>query len=191
MSHIPRMHPDGLAFLLEKIRKEKTKKGPIRRILEVGTAVGDSAIAMAELSQEISVDTVEKNMEMAQQALENVREHALFDRVHVYLYDAIDFFPPQDKRYDLIFVDAAKGQYGAHMEHFLPYLQEGGYFLFDNMEFHGMVAHPERTANRHTKDLLRRIRRFREQMEQDDRFEYSYYPEIGDGLLWLKRKGNQ
>jgi len=110
--HVPIMLDDGMEFLLEYIRSHEG----IRDILEIGTAVGYSAIQMANLRWDMTIDTVEINPEMYHQAVDNIMHACLQDRVHAYLQDAYQF--ETKKIYDLIFIDAAKSQYRKYMEHF-------------------------------------------------------------------------
>ena len=110
--HVPIMLDDGMEFLLEYIRRHEG----IRDILEIGTAVGYSAIQMANLRWDMTIDTVEINPEMYHQAVDNIMHAGLQDRVHAYLQDAYQF--ETKKIYDLVFIDAAKSQYRKYMEHF-------------------------------------------------------------------------
>ena len=87
-----------------------------------------------------------------------------------------------DRIYDMIFVDAAKAQYGRYMEHFLKNAKEGSFFVFDNLQFHGMVDNPSLTKNRGTLQMIKKIRVFREEIQKDQRFNTFYYADKGDGI---------
>ncbi|MFI3283483.1 MAG: O-methyltransferase, partial [Erysipelotrichaceae bacterium] len=65
-----------------------------------------------------------------------------------------------------------------------------GIFIFDNLEFHGMVHHIDEITNRHTRQLVRKIKTFQDLILEDERFEACYHADIGDGVLILKKRGN-
>jgi predicted O-methyltransferase YrrM len=180
--NIPIMKDDGMAYLLSFL-KEHTE---IRDILECGTAVGYSAIRMAEIRWDMRVDTLEVDETRYQEAVRNIHEAGLDDRVHCYLYDAAEY--ETEKRYDLIFVDAAKSQYRRYLEYYYPYLLQGGYMIFDNLAFHGIVDDESRSHNRSTIQMVHKIRKFRESLLEDERFEVRYEPERGDGIAIARKK---
>lgn len=180
-NHIPIMKDDGMEFLLTYIQQHES----IRDILEIGTAVGYSAIQMANVRWDNEIDTVEVNEVMYKQALHNIQEEGLEDRIHVHLCDGATF--ETDKIYDLIFIDAAKSQYRKYLEHFYKNSRSGSVFVFDNLSFHGMVEDESTTHNRSTLQMVHKIRKFREHLLQDDRFVTEFY-EIGDGIAISVRK---
>ena len=173
---IPVMLDDGIVFLCDFIKSHEQ----IHRILEIGTAVGYSAMQMALLRDDIQIDTLEINAELAEKAKHNIMDNDLEDRIHVYLTDAMDY--QTDRIYDMVFVDAAKAQYGRYMEHFLKNAKEGSFFVFDNLQFHGMVDNPSLTKNRGTLQMIKKIGVFREEIQKDPRFKTDYYADKGDGI---------
>lgn len=173
---VPIMLDDGLAFLLSYIRDHEG----IRDILEIGTAVGYSAINMASMRWDIMIDTLEVNSDMAAQAEKNIAQEHLSQRIHVHLGDAASFETKQI--YDLVFVDAAKSQYRRYLEHFLKNARAGTVFIFDNLNFHGIVDHEELSSNRSTIQMMHKIKKFRTHLLTDDRFETEFYSNIGDGI---------
>ncbi len=173
---IPVIKDDGMAFLLDYIRNHEG----IRDILEIGTAVGYSAISMASVRWDMTVDTVEVSPQMYEQACQNVREAGLEDRIHCHLCDGAVFETP--KIYDLIFIDAAKSQYRRYLEHFMKNSREGTVFLFDNLAFHGIVDDNSLSHNRSTVQMVHKILKFREHLLQDERFRTEYYGDTGDGI---------
>lgn len=172
---VPIMMKDGIEFLVDYI-----KKNEIYTILELGTAIGYSAIKMAETKENVIVDTLEIDEERIQEAIKNIADHGLSERITVYHSDAMAF--ETDKQYDLIFIDAAKAQYGKYMRHFEQNLKTGGTFVFDNLNFHGIVDNPELTKNRNTKHLVRKIKAFREELLVNSAYDTVFYAEIGDGV---------
>lgn len=174
--HVPIMMDEGLAFLLNYI-----KENNVKNILELGTAIGYSAMNMARIANDIHIDTIEINQEMYDEAIKNIKEADLDKQINVYLMDALDF--NTDKQYDLIFVDAAKGKYKRYLEHFK---NNSKVFIFDNLEFHGIVDDPSMTHNRNTKALVKKIRTFRDEIQKDPDYSCEYHKNIGDGVLLLK-----
>ena len=181
---VPIIKDEGLAFLLNLIRERDCKE-----ILELGTAVGYSAIQMASLAEGIHVDTIEKNEEMYRQAIENIREENLERQIDVFHMPIEEFVP--ERKYDLIFVDAAKAQYGKYLEQFLDHLKEDGVMFFDNMVFHGLIWDTDRISSRSLRNLVRKIRDFREKVLNDKRFDIILCDNIGDGILILTRRKSE
>ena len=175
-NNVPIMMDGGIEFLIQYIKDHKE----IKHILEAGTAVGYSAINMAKIRNDIEVDTCEINEEMYKQALINIEEEGLSERIHVHLIDAVKYEP--DHIYDLFFIDAAKAQYRRYTEHYLQYAKKGSVFVFDNLNFHGIVDDPSITHNRSTRQMVHKIKIIRDWIQEDERFDTTFYKEIGDGV---------
>ena len=180
-NHVPIIHDGGLDFLLKTIKKINAKD-----ILELGSAIGYSAISMARLSDDIHIDTIERDQKMYEEALKNVEDAALNDQITLNFMDIRDYVP--SKKYDLIFVDAAKGQYYNYLNQFIDYLKEDGVMFFDNMVFHGLTKDPDAIKNRNTRSLVKKINKFKELVKEDSRFDIILYEDIGDGILILTRR---
>lgn len=180
--HVPVMKDDGMAFLLAWLRDHSQ----VRDILEIGTAVGLSAMEMANVRWDMTVDTVEVNPLMYAQAVQNVRAAGLADRVHCYLCDGAVF--ETEKIYDLVFIDAAKSQYRRYLENFWFNTRPGSFFVFDNLNFHGMVDDESLTHNRSTVQMVHKIGAFREHLLQDERFDTVFYQDVGDGIAIALRR---
>ena len=174
-NHVPIMMKTGIEFILELIRNQA-----YTRILELGTAIGYSAIRMAKLSTLIQIDTLENDPERTQLAIANIAAERLDTQIHVFAMDIAKF--QTDRLYDLIFVDAAKAQYPRYMEQFRGNLAKGGVFVFDNLNFHGMVEDPSLTENKGTRQMIKKLRRFRETLMHDPDCLTQFYPEVGDGV---------
>ena len=181
---VPIIKDEGLAFLLNIIKENRC-----RDILELGTAVGYSAIQMALLDKEIHIDTLEKNEELYREALKNIANSGLSEQITPYLTAIEDF--RTDKKYDLIFVDAAKAQYGKYLEMFLGNLKDDGRMLFDNMVFHGLIYDPESITSRNLRNLVKKIVKFRENVHNDERFDIMMFDNIGDGIFVLTRRNRE
>ena len=181
---VPIIKDDGLAFILEYIKQHHCKE-----ILELGTAVGYSAINMAVLDRDIHIDTIEKNTDMYNQAIVNIKNNNLDNQIDVYNMAIEDFI--SDRKYDLIFVDAAKAQYQKYMEKFIDNLSEDGAMIFDNMIFHGLIYQVDQIESKNLRNLVKKINIFRENVQNDNRFDIMFNDNIGDGILVLTRRKDE
>ena len=178
---VPIIKDDGLMFVLETIKKTNAKQ-----ILELGTAVGYSSMCMARLNKDIYVDTIERNIDMYNQAVKNIKDEELDNQIEVFFTPIEEF--KTDKKYDLIFVDAAKAQYGKYTNQFFDNLKTGGVFVYDNMIFHGLIYQIEEVSSKNLRSMLKKIVNFRDSMANDNRFDIIMHDEIGDGILLATKK---
>lgn len=174
--HIPIIYDDGLLFLKEIIKKNKVKD-----VLEIGTAIGYSALEMASFG--CRVDTFERDQHLFKIAEENVITYGFTDFVHVIHHDALHPYPNL-RTYDLIFIDAAKAQYQKFFEMYQEYLKPDGLIVCDNLSFHNLK---KEDVNRHTKQLLGKIERFKSFLTHHPDF-ITDFSDIGDGMSVSKRK---
>ena len=137
---VPIMFDEGIEFIVNYI-----KENDVRFILEIGTAIGYSAIKFAQINPEIRIFTIEYDIERYQKAVENITKLILDDQITVFLGDALKF--DFTEKFDLIFIDGAKSQYINFFEKYKNNLSENGVFISDNLFFHGMVENPELTQN--------------------------------------------
>ncbi|MBN2300683.1 MAG: O-methyltransferase [Acholeplasmataceae bacterium] len=175
-NHVPIICEDGLLFLESLIKLHKVK-----HVLEIGTAIGYSALAMASLG--CKVDTIEKNLEMAELAKKNLEVYDLNHQVSLIHSDALTY-DGKLQVYDMIFIDAAKAQYQRFFEKYMQYLKPRGIIVCDNLRFHDLK--PE-NVNRHTKQLLRKIETFKNFLIEHHEFETKFYNQ-GDGMSVSIRK---
>ena len=175
-NNIPIMLDAGMAFLIDFITVKN-----YHQILELGSAIGYSAIQMALADDENHVTTIERDATLFAIAKRNIQEIKLDHRIRIVHMDAYEYEPNQ--KFDFIFIDAAKAQYQGLFEKYYPLLNPGGACLFDNMAFHGLVDHPMETQNRNTKQLVRKIKDFREFIRGNEAIQSEYYEDIGDGIL--------
>lgn len=178
---VPIIKDEGLAFLLNFVKENGYKE-----ILELGTAVGYSAMQMAKLDADIHIDTIERVEDMYNQAIANIKEAHLDNQIDVHFMQIEEF--ETNKMYDFIFVDAAKAQYGKYLEKFLPNLKPEGRMLFDNMIFHGLIYKIDEIESKNLKNLVKKIVKFRELVHNDERFDIIVRDDIGDGILILSRR---
>lgn len=178
---VPIMQDEGIKFLCELVKNRNVKS-----ILECGTAIGYSSMCMAKINSEIRIDTCEINLGLIEIARKNIQEEGLQNQIIVHECDAAKFITT--KKYDLIFVDAAKAQYKKYMDHFINNLDENGIFVFDNLNFHGLVDNPSLTKSRNTKALVKKIKIFRDYILEDDKLNTQFFPNIGDGVAIVQVK---
>ena len=179
---VPIINDEGLDFLESQITKYKVKD-----ILELGSAIGYSAIMMASLDEEIHITTIEKDEERFQEAVKNIEGMNLNDRIDLHFMDALEF--KTDKMYDFIFLDLAKSKYEVMLNQFYPNLKEGGIIVVDNLGMYGLVYQDDLKVKRRVRQLIEKIKIFREHILEDERFDVTIYDDIGDGIGELvKRK---
>ena len=173
---VPIIKDDGLLFILNLIKERN-----IKDILELGTAVAYSSISMARIYKDIFVDTIEKNEDMYKKAIENINNEGFNSQIKVHFMPIEDF--ETTKKYDLIFVDAAKAQYKKYTEQFFDNLKDDGVFVYDNMIFHGMIYDITNIKNRNTRSLVKKLLNFRDFMLKDEHFDIMFHDDVGDGIL--------
>ena len=176
---VPIMFDEGIEFIVNYI-----KENDVRFILEIGTAIGYSAIKFAQINPEIRIFTIEYDIERYKKAVENITKLNLDDQITVFLGDALKF--DFTEKFDLIFIDGAKSQYINFFEKYKNNLSENGVFISDNLFFHGMVENPELTKNYSTIKLLRKLKRYIDFLKANTEFETEFY-QLGDGVAVSRR----
>lgn len=179
-NHVPIIQKDGLDFLIRYI-----KENSITTILEIGSAIGYSAINMALVSKNIKVTTIERNEEMFNLAKKNIKDFNLEKQITLIKGDALD--TNIKGNYDLIFIDAAKAQYIKFFEKYKKNLNTNGVIITDNLNFHGLAKHPEDIQSKNLKALVRKINNYKEFLKENPKFHTEFY-EIGDGISVSKLK---
>lgn len=173
-NNIPIMQKDGIEFLTDFI-----KKNNIKNILEIGTAIGYSAIMMCLVDENITVTTIERDEERYSIAIENIKKFNLEDRINAVCADALDV--EVNGKYDLIFIDAAKGQYTRFFEKYKYFLKENGAIITDNLKFHGYVGKSDKIESKNLKGLVEKIENYIDFLKDNEEFDTKFY-DIGDGL---------
>lgn len=177
-NHVPIMLKDGINYLTDYI-----KKNNIQKVLEIGSAIGYSAIKMALVNENIKVTTIEKNKTMYEIALKNVNNFNLSSQICILNEDALDV-DIVDK-YDLIFIDAAKSQYIKFFNKFKDNLTANGVIITDNLNFHGLVK-DDSNCSRNTRQLVRKIRNYITFLKENTEFKTEFI-ELGDGISVSKK----
>lgn len=177
----PRMlsgHSQGrLLSMLSKMIQPK-------RILELGTFTGYSALCLAEgLQDDGELHTVESNDEIEDFIRQNIALSPLGDKIKLHIQDALQFIEETNEMYDLIFIDADKRQYKAYYEHLLPRLNSNGYIIADNTLWDGKVLTTPQANDLQTIG----IKEFNDYVAQDERIEKIILP-LRDGMTIIRKK---
>ena len=174
-NHIPIIMDDTL----EKVGELLEELKPIK-ILEIGTAVGYSAIRFSKYLQENGyIDTIERDEERIKEAKQNIKDMELEGTIHIFEGDALEILPTLKGPYDMVFIDAAKGKYPIFLQEALRMLKVNGIIIGDNVLYKGYVMsdynkHKQRTA-------VRGLRQFLKDLEENENLETKLL-EVGDGL---------
>ncbi len=177
-NNVPIIQKDGLNFIVDYIRNNNIKK-----ILEIGTAIGYSAINMALINPEIQITTIERNKEMYDKAHLNIKKFNLEKRINIIFGDALT--TKINGKYDLIFIDAAKAQYIKFFEKYKVNLNKNGIIITDNLNFHGLTNNIENIQSKNLKALVKKINNYKEFLKENQEFNTKFY-EIGDGIAVSK-----
>ena len=151
---IPILLDDSLTEILSIIKEEHPKQ-----ILEIGTAVGYSAIEFAITEPKCHIDTIELDEERLYKATENAKRVGVENQITFHLGDAVKVLEGFDKKYDLIYIDANKGKYPIYLQHALRLANKNAIILADNILYKGYVLsgynkHKQRTAVRHLSEYI-------------------------------------
>lgn len=178
--NIPIMEKTGIKFLTKYIEENDVKS-----ILEIGSAIGYSAIKMALVNENIKITTIEKDNVRYMEALKNIKDFGLEKRITLIYGDAL-LLNIEDK-YDLIFIDAAKGQYINFFEKYSKNLNKKGVIISDNIDFHGLVNKEERIESKNLRQLVDKIRRYIDFLKENASFETTFY-KVGDGVSISRKR---
>ena len=178
---VPIMQKRSMTFLCKFIEKNKIKK-----ILEIGSAIGYSAINMALVDEEIEVVSIERDQDKYIEAIKNIKKCNLDKRISLILGDALDL--QLEGKYDMIFIDAAKGQYLNFFNKYKDNLVDDGFIVSDNIEFHGHVENYDKIQNRNLRQLVGKLIKYIDFLKNNDEYETKFY-KVGDGLAITYKKG--
>ncbi|MED1204728.1 O-methyltransferase [Heyndrickxia acidicola] len=175
--NVPIMDLAGIEALLQLLRIQKSK-----RILEIGTAIGYSALRMAEALPDSSIVSIERDDERYQQALHFIERSNCASQIKVIKGDALDIAETIEKYgpFDSLFIDAAKGQYLKFFELYTPMLGVSGFVYTDNVLFKGLVAE-EQIESKRIRNLVSKIKHYNEWLMSHEAYVTAILP-VGDGL---------
>ena len=179
--NIPIMQDDGIDFLTTFIEKKQ-----IKNILEIGTAIAYTAIMMARASKNIHITTIERDEVRYMEALKNIKKFNLENRITLIFNDALNV--EINDKYDLIFIDAAKGKNIEFFNHFEKNLDVDGYIITDNMGFHGYVEmNEDDIPSKNIRGIVRKIKDYIYFLENNMVYRTTIY-KIGDGIAVTERR---
>ena len=182
-NHIPIIMDDTL----EVIAKILTEKKP-KRILEIGAAVGYAAMCFSKyLAEDGLIDTIERDEERIEEAKQNFKKVEVENKINLYEGDAVEILPTLSEKYDVVFIDAAKGKYPFFLKEAIRMLNQDGIIFADNILYKGYVMsdynkHKQRTA-------VRNLREYIKETTENPNLETEIL-EVGDGLAISKMKSN-
>lgn len=180
LNNVPIMMDESINFIMKYI-----KDNNIKNILEIGTAIGYSAIMMSSVDSDIFITTIERDEKRYLEALKNIKKLKLEDRIQLIYHDALDV--KLEDTYDLIIIDAAKAQNQKFFQKFEKNLAPRGTIITDNMQFHGLVEQEnENIKSRNLRQLVRKVKDYKTFLEKNIRYDTKFY-NIGDGLA-ISRK---
>ena len=178
---IPIMQNEGIDFLTTFIIKHQ-----IKNVLEIGTAIGYSAIMMALCSPNLKITTIERDEQRYLEAVKIIKKFNLEKRITLIFNDALNV--KIDEKFDLVFIDAAKAQNIRFFELFERNLLDNGYIITDNMYFHGLVhKNIKEISSRSLRGIVRKINDYIVFLKNNDKYTTTIY-DIGDGIAVSEKK---
>ncbi len=181
-NNVPIVHKEVARFLELMINIKKPLK-----ILELGTAIGYSAILMNISSNGTSeITTIERNEKMITLAKNNIEKYGFNEKIKIIQGDCMEVLETMDDKYDLIFMDAGKGHYNHFLPHCMRLLNKDGIIIADNALFRGMVASDELVERRKI-TIVKRMRKYLEIVSDSEKFITSVIP-MGDGIAVTTRR---
>ncbi|MCM3619228.1 O-methyltransferase [Sutcliffiella horikoshii] len=185
---VPIMDLVGMETLLQLLMLSQPK-----HILEIGAAIGYSAIRMAQSIPDVNIVTIERDEHRYLQAKEHIAEAGLEDRIDLIFGDALEVLEQVERKgvFDLIFVDAAKGQYERFFTMYEPLLIDSGVIITDNVLFRGLVAEDhEAIEPKRIRNLVKKIDRYNKWLMDHQDYITTILP-VGDGIAISKKRGEK
>lgn len=182
-TYVPIIRKEMESFLRVMLMLKQPK-----RILELGTAIGYSAILMSEyMPKNCVIDTIENYEKRIPIAKENFVRAGVADKINLYEGDAMEILPTLKEKYDFVFMDAAKAQYIYYLPYIKDLLNEGGVLITDNVLQDGDIIESRFGITRRNRTIHSRMREYMYEIKNSEYFETSIVP-IGDGITLSVRK---
>lgn len=175
--NIPIMDRVSMQFVCQMIRLLQPKE-----ILEIGTAIGYSALRMLDAVPSTTIVTIERDESRYHRAKELIEKNNQSEKIHLIHGDAADILTSLQTTghdFDVAFIDAAKGQYQTFFEATDPMIRSGGMIISDNVLFRGLVASGE--VNKKYQTLVRKLNEYNQWLMKHPSYNTSIVP-IGDGI---------
>ncbi|MBR5586349.1 MAG: O-methyltransferase [Clostridia bacterium] len=179
--YIPIISPEVAQLI--RLLTEMTKS---EKILEIGSAIGYSSILFAGFSENMKITTIEMDEERAAQAEENISRAGMEKRITLLKGNALEVMDELDEQFDLVFVDAAKGQYNNFLPKCLRLLKSGGILVSDNILYRGTVAETGFIPRKH-RTIIVNMKEYLKKISEDEKLTTSIIP-IGDGVAVSLKK---
>lgn len=180
--NIPIMRDEVIDYIKKLITNYKLKN-----ILEIGTAVGYSAVNFALTKSDVKITTIERDQKRFLAAVKNVKSFGLEDRIELVLSDALETSLDTEEKFDLIIIDAAKGKNIDFFNKFKENLKIGGLIITDNTLFHGLVGNSETIESKNLRSLVKKIEKYIEFLKTNEEYE-TVFLELGDGIAISKKR---
>ena len=177
---VPIMQKDGILYLCNYI-----KENSVKNILEIGSAIGYSSIMMANTNPEIKITTIEKDTDRYNIAVSNIKKYNKENQITIINDDACNINTKE--KYDLIFIDAAKGKNTYFFNKFKNNLSKNGTIITDNLSFHGLVENENLVKTKNQKGIVNKIKSYIEFLDNNEEFKTTYN-EVGDKIAISKRR---
>lgn len=174
---VPIMDKISVEFIKQLIRIHQAGT-----VLEIGTAIGYSALHFASVNDNIHVTTIERNEEMFHYALKHIERYNKAHQIRPIFKDALEAFDEvSDKEYDILFIDAAKAQSLKFFELYSPLVRKGGLIITDNILYHDFVGNIEIVRSRNIKQMVRKIEKYNTWLSENTAYDTNFI-DIGDGM---------
>lgn len=179
--YIPIISPEVAQLI--RLLTEMTKA---KKILEIGSAIGYSSILFAGYSEDIKITTIEMDEERASQAEENIRRAGMDKKITLLKGNALLMMDHIAEKFDMVFVDAAKGQYNNFLPKCLKLLKPRGLLISDNILYRGTVAETGFIPRKH-RTIIVNMKEYLKTLSEDKKLTTSIIP-IGDGVAVSLKK---
>lgn len=155
-----------------------------RRVLEIGTYTGYSAICLAKgLTEDGHLHTIDINEELQEMCFRYICDSGLERKITQHIGEAENIIPTLDEEFDLVFIDADKTNYGLYYDQVFDKVRKGGFILADNVLYDGEVVLPVEEQSKNAKA----IHAYNEKLRNDDRIEHVLLP-VRDGIMIARKK---
>ncbi len=182
--NVPIIEKESITFIMKII-----KANNIKNILEIGSAIGYSSILMASVAPDVMVTTIERDEARYMECLKNVKKCNFEQKITVVFQDALEV-NLSNVSYDMIFIDAAKGQYTKFFEKFKYFLKDGGIIISDNLKFHGHVGKSNEIESKNLRGLVTKLEDYIVFLKDNKEFETNFY-DVGDGISVSVKKNEK
>ena len=179
INKIPIMQKDGILYLCNYI-----KENNIKNILEIGSAIGYSSIMMANVNNDIKITTIEKDKDRYEIAVSNIKKYHKEEQINIIYKDATEI--ETTDKFDLIFIDAAKGKNTFFFNKFKDNLNNNGTIITDNLSFHGLVEDENLIKTKNQRGIVKKIKEYISFLDNNTEFNTTYIP-VGDTIAISKR----